>query len=276
MTIKNILIKYIFNSLSPLIPGIMGKIAYSYFIRAPKLEVKPHHLEFFKSAEWIDLYLNEKKVQVYKWGEGEKKILLLHGWASNSFWWRHHIRTLSLAGFTVYAMDAPANGMSEGNSLNLKMYTDAVKLLFEKTSTFEMVAGHSYGGFVTICTAFMIGSEFCNKIAVLGSPDKAQIFFTYFEKSLEFSPSSMKALTDRFYKELGNYPSYYDTAKLCKGLEAKGLIIHDREDEDTPYQCSVNLAASWTNAKFITTEGLGHSLKDEKVYKWVLDFAKEA
>jgi pimeloyl-ACP methyl ester carboxylesterase len=275
MKLQNLFLKTFFNTLSPIIPEIMGKIGFYFFIRSPKLEVRLHHLEFLKTGEWKDLELNNKKVKVYKWGHGDRKVLLLHGWASNSFWWRHHIRTLTSAGYTVFAMDAPGNGLSEGRQLSLKIYAEAIKLLYKQTSTFELVAGHSFGGFVTMYCAFVLGPSFTHKIVVLGAPDKAKLFFNFFEHTLGFNKYAMKAHHTQFAKKIGHYPDFFDTAEFCKSVEAKGLIIHDKNDEDTPYQCAVRLSKSWTSAKFITTEGLGHSLKDEKVYKAVLDFANE-
>ena len=273
MKLKYTFIKWLFNTLSPLFPGIMGKIGYYFSIQAPKLAVKPHHLDFFKTAGWINLELNGKKVQVYKWGSGEKNVLLLHGWASNSFWWRHHIRTLSAKGFSVYAMDAPGNGLSEGNQLNIKIYAQAIQLLVKKISTFELVAGHSFGGFVTMYVASILGPDFTNKIAILGAPDSAKLFFHHFEHTLGFNKYAMDALLAEFTRQIGHPPDFFDTALLCQNIKAEGLIIHDTEDEDTPYQCAVNLSKAWHNAEFMSTTGFGHALKDASVYHKVLKLA---
>ncbi|HMP30996.1 MAG TPA: alpha/beta hydrolase, partial [Saprospiraceae bacterium] len=102
--------------------------------------VKPHHLNFFNTSTRSSLLVGGEKVQVYQWGSGEQKVLLLHGWASSSFWWRHHIKTLTEAGFKVYALDAPGNGLSEGRRLTIMLYAAAVKVLYAQTKTFELVA----------------------------------------------------------------------------------------------------------------------------------------
>jgi pimeloyl-ACP methyl ester carboxylesterase len=51
-----------------------------------------------------------------------------------------------------------------------------------------------------------------------------------------------------------------------------GLIIHDREDPETPYQNARELLEAWKNATLVTTQGLGHNLKSAAVVEVVKDF----
>jgi pimeloyl-ACP methyl ester carboxylesterase len=37
------------------------------------------------------------------------------------------------------------------------------------------------------------------------------------------------------------------------------LIVHDRDDRETSWQASRTLAGSWTDARLLTTTGLGHN-----------------
>ena len=39
---------------------------------------------FLDKSTWIPLYLNGKKIQCYTWGQGKQKILLAHGFNSNT------------------------------------------------------------------------------------------------------------------------------------------------------------------------------------------------
>jgi pimeloyl-ACP methyl ester carboxylesterase len=275
MSFKLKLVKVLFNSLVHFSSELVGKLGYQMFSMSPKIAIKPHHQDFFNTSEQIVITSHAKKVRIYKWGTGDKKVLLLHGWASSSFWWRHHIRTLVEAGFTVYAMDAPGNGLSEGVSLTIMLYADAVKELYKQTSTFELVAGHSFGGFVSMYLTFILGEEFTKKVAVLGAPDKATLFFDNFSDTIGFSSKTKESIIQEFTKRFGHPPSYFDTSRFCKSIASKGLIIHDKQDEDTPFQCAENLSKAWPEAKFLITEDLGHALKSEIVYQEVLKFALE-
>jgi pimeloyl-ACP methyl ester carboxylesterase len=51
-----------------------------------------------------------------------------------------------------------------------------------------------------------------------------------------------------------------------------GLIIHDTEDKEAPYQTALDMNEVWKNSSLITTTGLGHNLKSKELVEQVAMF----
>jgi pimeloyl-ACP methyl ester carboxylesterase len=45
---------------------------------------------------------------------------------------------------------------------------------------------------------------------------------------------------------------------LAAGLPVPGLLVHDPEDDETPYEEAVALAGAWPGAQLVPAPGLGH------------------
>ncbi|MDW8062763.1 MAG: alpha/beta hydrolase [Candidatus Caldarchaeum sp.] len=81
-----------------------------------------------------------------------RPLVLLHGWASSSYSWRHNLPTLSQH-FRVIALDLPGFGLSQKlpQGLRLKPLNDHLNRFFEKigVDSFALV-GMSMGGPVSV------------------------------------------------------------------------------------------------------------------------------
>jgi len=58
-----------------------------------------------------------------------------------------------------------------------------------------------------------------------------------------------------------------DVDRVLPGLRARGLVIHDRDDDEVPLADGRAIAAGWPQARLEVTVGLGHRrvLRDEGV-----------
>ena len=59
---------------------------------------------------------------------------------------------------------------------------------------------------------------------------------------------------------------------FSKTIEAEGLIIHDKSDKIIDYNEAELIAKHYKNSTLKTTEGLGHSLKDESIDDLIVNF----
>src|SRR6266700_928983 len=83
------------NTLAWIASAKAGRDGFYLFCKPRRRAVKPHHLEFLNTSEKFAIDYVGKKVQGYKWGNGERKLLLVHGWESHSYWWKNIVSTLS-------------------------------------------------------------------------------------------------------------------------------------------------------------------------------------
>ena len=98
--------------------GTIGRIAPRWtaermrraFMMPGEWPPKDWELPLLASSERVTLRFG---LSVLRWGEGPA-VLLLHGWAGRPTQFAHLIEQLVGAGYSVYALDAPAHGRSPG------------------------------------------------------------------------------------------------------------------------------------------------------------------
>ncbi len=135
------------NILGIVNPTLAAKKGFNLFCNPMSKPLKPYQKIFLETGLYSILNFEDTKIQTYKWGNGSKKVMLIHGWASNSFRWKATIEHLIENDFTVYAFDAPAHGLSSGKILHLVMYSQVIDLYLKTNTEIDSIISHSIGGF---------------------------------------------------------------------------------------------------------------------------------
>jgi pimeloyl-ACP methyl ester carboxylesterase len=265
-------IGFYFNSLAFINPSLAAKKGFNLFCNPMVQPLKPYQISFLETGKDSVLLHEDIKIQTYKWGNGSKKVLLIHGWASNTFRWKATIEHLIENDFTVYAFDAPAHGLSSGKILHLILYRKIIDLFLTEYKEVEHIISHSIGGFATIYWLFQNQQNAIKKVVVMGAPGEAADFFNFYKKTLGLTDRTLNILTAEFIRLLGHEPSYFSASAFAKQIQTKCLIIHDKEDKDTSYENAVKLHNNWKNSKLLLTQGLGHSLKSKALLEDMVEF----
>jgi pimeloyl-ACP methyl ester carboxylesterase len=260
------------NVLAWIAPRQAGKKGFLLFCRPVRRAVKPHHLEFLNTAERFIVVYAGKKVQGYRWGTGGKKILLLHGWESHSYWWKSVVGNLSKGEFTIYSIDAPGHGLSEGSYINIPHYSGLIEQLVLNFGGVHAILAHSLGAFSSVYTLHRMPQLPVSKLVVMASPGEVTGFVAYYQKVLGLSQRSMQVIGEYFIQKLGHGPEYFSLKEFAKSLQLPGLIIHDTGDKDAPYQHAIEAHRNWKNSEMVTTTGLGHNLKSAELIEKVKRF----
>lgn len=261
------------NTLALAAPKVAGKKGFELFCWPRRIKMKPHQLEFLnKAEEKFSINYAGKKVQAYRWGSGDKKILLLHGWQSHSYWWRYVINRISKEEFTIFSLDAPGHGLSEGDFLNLPHYSGLIEQFIAEQKSLHAILTHSFGGFASVYTLHRLPHLPVSKMVVMAAPGEVEHFFAYYQRVLGLSQQASRLITDHFIEVIGHPPSYFEMKEFAKTLTQSGLIIHDTEDKEAPYKNALAINAAWKNSKLITTTGLGHNLKSKDLVEEVARF----
>lgn len=263
------------NTLSIINRSYAGKVGYQIFCRPMRVKMKAKQLDFLNTANKFNLDFNGDNIQAYKWGNGPKKILFLHGWQSHTYRWKQYIEALSKDDYTIYAFDAPGHGLSEGNLLNVVLYSSVVRQFIKEAGAMDYVVGHSVGGFTALYTISHYPEVLIGKAVIMGSPGDASDFVTFYSSALSLTNRAVTAMTDYFQNALGYPIGYYTLDRFSKNLSLPGLVIHDAEDKDAPVHYADLLNKQWPQATYIRTEGLGHNLKSKEVVDAVVNFINE-
>lgn len=265
-------IGFYFNFLSYTHPKKLKKDGFQLFCNPFARKLKPHQLEFLQKGMADVINLDGYKIQSYKWGNGSKKILLVHGWASHSFRWKNYIEHMVKNDFTVYALDAPAHGLSSGKFIHVILYAKVINAFLELHSDITSIVSHSIGGFATTYFLDHYKNHSIEKAVIMGAPGEASDFFDFYKQTLGLTTKSVNLIIEEFETQLGELPSYFSSAKFAESITVPALIIHDKNDLATNFNYSVRLNKHWKNSQLLLTEGLGHDLKSKELVKKVADF----
>ncbi len=215
-----------------------------------------------------------KTIAVYKWGNGNKKALLVHGWSGRATQMYKIINALLAKNYTVYSFDGPAHGKSSGRTTMMPEFIKTVDKIAETYGKFDIAIGHSLGGISTMNV--QADKAPFDKIVVIGTPDSIKNIFHGFIQMLELKPKIAKKLIAVFEKITGkNIESFHGSVNAEK-IEAPTLIIHDDDDSEVAVSDALNNYKHLKNGKLLRTKGLGHNriLKDEKVIDEIMTFVE--
>lgn len=263
------------NTLAVIAPRAAGKKGFLLFCRPFRLKITQKQKEFFNTADKFVVNYEGHTVQGYKWGNGSKKILFLHGWQSHSYRWKIYIESLSKEDYTCYALDAPGHGLSTGNFLSVPLYSSVIEEVIKEKGPFHAVVGHSVGGFTLLYTLYRLPLLAINKVILMAPPGEATDFISFFQKTLQISDRTLELVIEYFKSRYQVGPDFFSTMRFAPSLNVKGLIIHDEDDKEAPYQYSIPLQQAWAKSRLVTTKGFGHNLRSVSVVRDVVDFVQE-
>ncbi len=227
------------------------------------------------TSEQKRIPVRDFEVQTYRWKGDGQKVLLLHGWDSNATRWRPLISLLTRANYDVLAVDAPAHGKSGNHFAHGVLFAETIG---QVTTYFapDIVIGHSFGG---LASTYYFGQLNTNttlqKLILLGTPSKLTTSITNYHKAIGLEPTAQEAMAKEFLASFDFDYAYFTGSDFIKNIAAKGLIIHDEQDDVTPYEEALDIHAAWENSALYTTQGLGHNLMARSVFKKVMQFCDE-
>lgn len=233
------------------------------FLKAKKLYFSFHsyHIHGF---EWIPTKSNGKK------------LLICHGFDSYSYKFARYIEPLLAAGYTIYAFDAPAHGLSSGKQITALLYSNLILEVNKTFGDFDVIMAHSFG-----CIAASLAVEKTNyrpkKLVLFAPATETTRSIIDFIRLLKLSPA-IKNEIEQIIIEINEKPAtWYSVARVVKDIQIPILWIHDKFDPITPYEDMSYLEKSdLKHLNLIITENLGHSLYRNsdvarQVINWLAD-----
>jgi pimeloyl-ACP methyl ester carboxylesterase len=260
------------NGLSLVAPERAGRTGFAIFSSPFRKKVPNHQIAFYDTGHKFEVPFQGSKLQAYKWGTGDEKILFLHGWQSSTFFWRKYVQAIDKSRYTIYAFDAPAHGLSTGRSMTVPQYSEAIKTIIELIGKPDVMVGHSVGAFTAVYAIFHHRNLAPNKIVTLAMAADANDFLHTFKTALGLSKRSMHLVIQHFVKTVNLLPEYFSIPIYAKSLEFPVLIIHDEDDKQAGVENARLIHSCWKGSHLMLTKGLGHKLKSKEVVKEVVNF----
>jgi len=262
------------RTLSVMRPKKAVKLLTKIFFTPQRKATTETQLAEFAMLEKEYLTIDGREIFVMKGGQGPS-VLLLHGWGSSSYTFRHLIPRILNAGMSVVAFDAPAHGLSEGKRTNIPEVARTVLALEALLGPFDFVVAHSLGGLV---------SRFANshgmkykKLVNLNSPFFAEsVFYPFYQ--LLGAPRSIQNEIKKGVEEVAGVPmtEIFGINKKFQ-TEIPTLLIYDKNDVVVPYKDGIAFNDELSNSNLIITEGLGHrsAMSNPEILSTIVDFLKQ-
>lgn len=262
------------QTIGVLSPRLGGRLAFKLWRRPLARGRVRANEQLVHDAARVEIVDN---VKTYAWGDGQRPVLLVHGWRSRASRYAGFVTRLLELGYSPVSYDAPAHGDSDGEVASILGHQRIIRALEERHGPFEGVIAHSLGVPFALY-AVREGVAAKRLVMISGIAD-----FGY--------------LADAFCAELGLGPKinrelrrsiergYFDgdggiwTRFSVSTGKAELLVIHNDEDDVVdPQQARVLLRAYGPRAHFLPTSGLGHSriLADPEVITEAVAFLQDS
>jgi len=262
------------QTIGVLSPRLGGRLAFKLWRRPLARGRVRTNEQIVHNAARVEIVDN---VKTYAWGDGQRPVLLVHGWRSRASRYAGFITRLLELGYSPVSYDAPAHGDSDGEVASILGHQKIIRALEERHGPFEGVIAHSLGVPFALY-AVREGVAAKRLVMISGIAD-----FGY--------------LADAFCAELGLGPKlnrelrrsiergYFDGDEQIWSRfsvttgKADLLVIHNDEDDVVdPQQARVLLRNYGERAHFLPTTGLGHRkiLSDPAVIAEAVAFLQDS
>lgn len=257
-------------------PRLAAKFAMKLFttpIRY-KLPKREEEMDSKSRQKEISVPAIGKQINIYHYGESDKKVLLVHGWSGRGTQLHSIADKLLKNGYSTISFDAPGHGKSPGKNSDMTEFIACILEIEKQYGPFEHAVGHSLGA-MSVLNAIKKGLK-VKKAVIIGSGDIIKDIMDDFTAKLGMNIAIGKLMIRQFEKKFGETINTYSAYIAAKEVTNPVLVLHDRDDADVPVGAAHHIAEHLAHHEIMITEGLGHRkiLGDSKVIKKIIQFLK--
>jgi esterase/lipase len=229
---------------------------------------------FLKEAK-LDLeFLKDHQIPLYQWGKGTHKVLLVHGWNSNAARWQPLIQKLFDHNFEVYALEAPAHGMSSEKYFSVPKYEQFIHKVYEKVQPNYMI-GHSIGATAVLYWCHLHPNHQLHKVGLLGAPSDMRVLLDNYYQILQASPKMRQAFDAFIEEKFEVMINQFTGASFAEKLSIPVFQAHDTLDEVVSFAEAEKIYQQiMNNTQFYLTNSSGHSMHSNEMYYELINFLK--
>lgn len=258
-------------------PKLAMLFAAKLFVRPIKHKIPKRELHMVQKSKQTILSVPSinKKINIYEYGNNEKKILMVHGWSGRGTQMVKIADKMLELGYAIISFDAPAHGKSDGKTTIMTEFIASILEIEKQVGPFDFAIGHSLGG-MSILNAIKQNLN-VKKAIIIGSGDIIQDVINDFIQKLQLKPKIGLLLKNYFEKKYNEPMENYSASFSAKSVTIPVLIIHDKDDNDVALKAAHNIHKHLKNSTIMITEGLGHRkiLGDSKVIEIIKEFISD-
>ncbi len=255
-------------------PELATQFAMKLFTTPIRYKIPKREFEMDRNSqqELLEIPAIHKKVMLYQYGTGDKKVLLVHGWSGRGTQLVKIADEFVKLGYTVFSFDAPAHGKAPGKTSNMTEFIAAILEIEKKYGPFAYAVGHSLGG-MSVLNAIKQNLN-VQKAIIIGSGDIVTDIISDFILKLGLKPEIGVRMKTKFENKFNQTMDSYSSYIAAKTITIPVLVIHDEIDDDVPIKAAFHIHEHLKDGDLMITNGLGHRkiLGDNKVIRRIVQF----
>ena len=222
------------------------------------------------------LSIDGESIATYVWGDPATQpyVLLVHGWSSFGLRFLPWVERLRALGYAVVTFDQPGHGLSSGNYCTLPEFAATVRAVGRHYGDAELAIAHSLGG---AAVALAQDEDWrARKLVLIAPAADMHAAATRYFRFVHLGEHLRRPFYAWLVKRTGVSVDELQMHRRVTALGQPGLIVHDLDDADVPWEEGERYARHWPGARLLTTQGLGHHrvLDAPEVVEAALAFAR--
>ncbi len=239
-------------------PGLAARFAARLFTTPVKHGIPKRELELDAKClqEKIRIKALKQDIVVYRYGTGEKRILLVHGWSGRGTQLVKFAEAFKHENYEVISFDAPAHGKSTGKTTIMPEFIATILQLEKEIGPFDAAVGHSLGG-MSLLNSVKRGLQL-QKLAIIGSGDVIQDIINEFTDQIKLKRTTGLLMRKMFESKSHESMDKYSSYRAARKIDIPVLVVHDENDLEVPVRCAYHIHENLVHGELMITKGLGH------------------
>ncbi len=265
--------KYL-NATAFIFPKYTGKKALAIFGTPRKGQIRVKDAAYLQTYTKQLLTYNNQTFATYYKGNGALKLMLVHGWESNSARWQHLINYIeTIHNATYILIDAPAHGASEGTTFDSIQYANYINVAYQQYQPTVLI-GHSIGaGSIAYCI-HNVAKLPIQKLVLMASPNTFTEIINVYINIIKLNKRAQLALHQAIEQKYNLKSTEYNVSNYVKNINTATIIVHDEEDEISPLINAHQIANNMKHGTLHITKGYKHGLQNKTVFEIIGNFLK--
>ncbi|MFI7067541.1 alpha/beta hydrolase [Kribbella sp. NPDC050124] len=242
------------STIGRLSPWLAGRLAFELW-RRPLMRGKVRESEqAIHAAARVEIV---DGVVTYAWGDGQRPVLLVHGWRSRASRYAGFVQRLLDLGYSPVSYDAPGHGDSAGPIVSILGHQRIMRDLEDRHGPFDGVIAHSLG--VPFALYAVREGIAARRLVMISGVAEFGYLADTFCRELGLGPTINRTLRRSIERKYFDGDDRIWTRFSVSTGKAELLVIHNDEDDVVdPGQAPILLRAYGPHAHFLPTTGLGH------------------
>ena len=260
--------------LTSISPWLASRFAAKLFLTPFRYKLPEREKEMDANTIQNKEFVNSmnREIVTYHYGDGQKRVLLVHGWSGRGTQLAKIANALKDKGYMCVSFDAPAHGKAEGKMSMMPFFIEAVQYLDEKYGPCEAVVGHSLGGMASL-RAIRNGMT-TKKLVIIGTANNVTEITRHFAENMKMNEKVARKMKKYLDGKFNQDMDILSGAESAQHVKISTLVIHDENDVDVKVNSAYEIDAALVDSELMITQGLGHRriLGNEQVINKISTF----